>query len=54
VWVVTGGQMILIPEAAASGTASMEFIAGSATETRVTGWTSARYWTRQADIRRGS
>jgi hypothetical protein len=57
-WVVTGGQMFLLPGAAeptaGSLSVTMEFVAGSATETRITGWTSARFGTRQADVERGS
>jgi len=57
-WVVTGGQMFLLPGAAAptagSLSFSLEFVAGSATETRITGWTSTRFGTQQADIERGS
>jgi hypothetical protein len=50
--------MFLLPRAtvptARSLSVSMEFVAGSATETRITGWTSARFGTQQADVERGS
>ncbi|CZR69570.1 uncharacterized protein PAC_19470 [Phialocephala subalpina] len=53
-WVVTGGQMFLLPGATGSQSIGMEFVAGSVTETRITGWTSTKFGTRQADVERGS